>query len=90
MPDLPATPDLPANDERETLRRQVVQWRRLALTTWADAVAEARYDEDGRPLLDQSARLAAELAAVHSTLSWRVTRPLRAGRRVVARLRARS
>ena len=80
----PAVP----GDEAE-LERNLLLWRTLALTSWADAVAAARYDEDGALLRDETGRLHAEIAALHSTLSWRVTRPLRLGRRVVARLRAR-
>jgi hypothetical protein len=86
----PSTAPVPAVPEDEAeLERSLLLWRTLALTSWSDAVAAGRYDEDGTLLRDETGRLHAEIAALHSTLSWRVTRPLRLGRSVVARLRAR-
>ena len=90
-PSSPAVPSAgPAfpGDERK-LESSLLLWRTLALTSWSDAVAAGRYDEQGALLRDESGRLHAEIAALHRTLSWRVTRPLRVGRSVVARLRGR-
>ncbi|WP_028046881.1 hypothetical protein [Cellulomonas sp. URHE0023] len=66
---------------------QVVHWRALALSSWGEAVAAARYDEDGALYRDDAARARTELAALQRTISWRVTRPLRGGRRALSRLR---
>ncbi|WP_426592766.1 hypothetical protein ACPPVS_13485 [Cellulomonas sp. McL0617] len=69
------------------LLEQVVRWRTLAVSSWGEAVAAARYDEDGALNRDEAARARTELAALQRTISWRVTRPLRGGRRVLSRLR---
>lgn len=65
---------------REDLVRQTVHWRAAALTQWAEALAAAT--EAAAPTTDH-----AELEAMRRTLSWRVTRPLRATRRVLARVK---
>jgi hypothetical protein len=85
----PFAAEPPAAAEEAELERDLVLWRTLALTAWSDAVAAGRYDEQGRLLRDESGRLHAEIDALHETLSWRVTRPLRLGRHVAARLRGR-
>ena len=63
------------------LERQVVHWKYTALVEWADEIAA-----DERVKAD-AARLNGELAAVHSSTSWRVTKPLRGIRRVIGRIR---
>lgn len=64
-------------------------WRDIALSAWADAATRALTS----PGADHGlvVTLERELDAVRQTLSWRVTRPLRAlgGRRFVHRLRSR-
>ena len=67
--------------ERDTLLRELVRWRGRALDNWAMALDDS---EDlphatagsGR----EAAHLRAELEATRNTLSWQVTRPLRAVR----------
>lgn len=54
----------------------VVEWRSAALTRWADSVAAASQQTDS----DEAQHLRDELAAVRATVSWRVTKPLRAVR----------
>ncbi len=64
--------------ERDGLVAQVVRWRGLVLQRWTEA-AEAAVSEPGaggHPG-QEAARLRAELAALHRTVSWRVTKPLR-------------
>jgi FkbM family methyltransferase len=58
--------------EVDDLRRSVVRWRRAAVESWADSVSA-----HGGPGATQ---LRAELDAMRETISWRVTRPLRAVR----------
>lgn len=70
-----------ANDE---LIREVTRWRGLALTAWATweprTVSEwSIHDERERD------SLRVELERIQQTLSWRITRPLRALRRVTRR-----
>ncbi len=70
--------------EREGLIEDVRRWRAEALTRWAEA-ARTSADE----LRAREGELAAalrELDAMHATVSWRVTRPLRAVRRRMGRL----
>ena len=57
--------------------RQITRWRHKALVEWAGtntSIAES----DGAAL---------ELKAVHESLSWRVTKPLRSARRMIGRVR---
>ena len=73
-----------------SLLEEVIHWRRLAVTAWADAIGSStapRADDDA---LAEAARLRDDLVAVTQTLSWRLTRPLRAVRRLANQLRARS
>lgn len=77
--------DLAARVER--LEADLVRWRTLALTSWADALADVRYTEDGLDRSDEAARLRTELHRMQTTLSWRITRPLRGARTVLARVR---
>ncbi len=65
----------------EALTDEVIRWRSAALTRWASAVARVVPTVDDARAL----QLEAELVAVRRTLSWRVTRPLRLVRRVLAR-----
>jgi FkbM family methyltransferase len=58
--------------EVEELRHAVVRWRRAAVESWAGSVT-ARGGASSKELYD-------ELEAMRETLSWRVTRPLRAVR----------
>lgn len=68
------------DQEMEEVERQLVQWRTRALVQWAEAQAQAQQQP---PAPDDSARR--ELEAIRRTLSWRVTKPLRAVRRLAAR-----
>jgi hypothetical protein len=58
--------------ETEALRHDLLHWRRAALESWANAVASGAGED--------ALRLHAELEAMRQTVSWRVTRPLRAVR----------
>lgn len=64
--------------EVHRLTDEVERWRAQALRSWSEAAAASDGGADAE-------LLAAELAAVHASLSWRVTRPLRALRRLVPR-----
>jgi len=57
------------------LEDEVVRWRAAALSRWADLAVElpAHADQQRR-----AAALQAEIDAMHRTVSWRVTAPLRA------------
>lgn len=82
-------PTLTAQQEREELRGQAAHWRTVALTAWADAVAEAAsHSSNGGDSAELSA-LRAQITAMQHTLSWRVTRPLRGVRRVIDWVRGR-
>lgn len=70
--------------DRAELRDAVSRWRVAALTSWAGGGAPAAAVVTGGELAAARAEAAhwhSELAATHRTLSWRVTRPLRAVRR---------
>lgn len=71
--------------ERQTLRAQTAHWRTVALTHWADAVAQA----PARGTDGELEQLREQVLAMQATLSWRVTRPLRGVRRVVDQVRGR-
>ncbi|HSJ21018.1 MAG TPA: FkbM family methyltransferase [Nocardioidaceae bacterium] len=58
--------------EVESLRHDLVHWRRAALESWGESVSA-----HGGPVATQ---LQAELEAMRETVSWRVTRPLRSVR----------
>jgi hypothetical protein len=83
-------PEATCRDRNETLLAEVVYWRRLAVTAWADAVADARATETDASVGGDAMLLRDELTAMRTTLSWRVTRPLRALRQLVDRLRVRA
>ena len=53
--------------ELREARLDADQWRATALSAWADTLT-------ARPDIDE------QIAAIHSTLSWRITKPLRAVR----------
>lgn len=72
--------------EHQDLLEQNTHWRMIALTRWADAVSQ-------RVGMSRSAGEDAELeharkqlVAIQSTVSWRLTRPLRGVRRVINRV----
>ena len=71
--------DLETARDAEALRQEVVRWRAAALTRWADVAAQAYSD---RASLEA---LRTEVAAIRDSVSWRVTAPLRAVRRVMPR-----
>ena len=75
--------------ERQELLEQNTHWRMIALTRWADAVSRGV----GMSLnVGQYAELEharKQLVAMQSTVSWRLTRPLRGLRRVIDRARGR-
>jgi FkbM family methyltransferase len=81
-----------AKRERQELLAQTGHWRTIALTRWADAVSQsvgvARHADQDSELehvqLDQARK---QLVAMQTTVSWRVTRPLRGVRRVINRVR---
>jgi hypothetical protein len=65
----------------EELLAETTHWRTTALSSWAEAVTEGVAESA------EAERLADELAAMQQTLSWRVTRPLRGVRQILARSR---
>ncbi len=68
----------------DELTRELERWRGLALSAWA--TWQPRHSSEWT-IHDERERdsLRAQLAAIQQTLSWRVTRPLRALRGVVSR-----
>lgn len=67
----------------EELTEEVIRWRADALSRWAwavDAAVTAAEPDEARV-----AALRAEIEAMRQTLSWRVTAPLRAVRKVLPR-----
>lgn len=66
----------------DRLLAETTHWRTVALTQWADVVGHV-----GLVAAEERARLAEEVDAIHRTLSWRVTRPLRGVRTVLDRVR---
>ena len=68
-------------EERDGLLAELVRWRGLVLQRWTQAAsaALAAPGAGGHPG-HEAARLRAELDALQHTVSWRVTRPLRAVR----------
>lgn len=68
-------------ETNDTLLAQVVKWRGEVLARWAEAASTAVTSPGaGGVSSHESARLRAELDAMHQTLSWRVTAPLRSVR----------
>lgn len=76
-----------AQHELAKVRTQAVHWRTVALTQWADALAEASGRSRGGGT--EAEHLRRELDAIQQTLSWRITRPLRITRSIVSRVRSR-
>lgn len=76
-----------AEHEVVDLRAQVVHWRTLALTQWADALAEASGRSSGGD--GETEQLRQEIQALQQTLSWRITAPLRRAKLVATRVRGR-
>jgi FkbM family methyltransferase len=70
--------------ERADLRAQLIHWRAIALTRWAGNAAPSL-----QAASNETEAVRAELLAMQTTLSWRVTRPLRAVRGAVGRLAGR-
>jgi len=64
-----------ARAQRKEAITQSIQWRSVALERWSDLM-ENTSTAAGR-LSDENQRLQREFVALQSTLSWRVTRPLR-------------
>lgn len=75
-----------AVEDRQALGRDNVRWRNDALVErarTADYVRAVVHAEHAyHTTAQQASNLQAELDAIHGTLSWRVTKPLRAVRRV--------
>jgi FkbM family methyltransferase len=69
-----------ALEEAEVLRRaaitQSIQWRAVALERWSERMEDASYAAER--VTAEVSRLHEEIVALQGTLSWRVTRPLRA------------
>ena len=72
--------------ERQELLQQTGHWRTIALTHWADAVSQCvdMSRSSGEDAELEHARK--QLVAIQSTVSWRLTRPLRGVRRVINRV----
>jgi FkbM family methyltransferase len=89
--DFQTVPQAKVMREREALLDQIAHWRTIALTHWADAVSQsAGRDSAGYAGADSELEHARkELVAIHNTVSWRVTRPLRGVRRVIDLARGR-
>lgn len=84
------TPSLTAAmRERRELLQQIAHWRTIALTGWADAVSQAPGTPRGAGVDADFERTRRQLLAMQSTLSWRITRPLRGVRRVIDLARGR-
>ena len=84
------TPSLTAAmRERRELLQQIAHWRTIALTGWADAVSQAPGPPRGAGVDADFERTRRQLLAMQSTLSWRITRPLRGVRRVIDLARGR-
>ncbi len=73
-------------EERAEAIRDAVHWRTRALVGWAESLASTAAPAPADD--EEVGRLRAELIATRQTLSWRVTRPLRGARRVLAAVRA--
>lgn len=69
--------------DRDAALEQVVHWRTVALTQWADAIAAAAGRGQGG---DEAEQLRREILAIQQTLSWRVTKPLRSARLMASRV----
>lgn len=75
-----------AEAERDAAAHEADHWRRVALTGWAEELENAAAGDWGG---GDTAHLRRELDAIQQTLSWRITRPLRGAKGVLARLRSR-
>lgn len=68
---------------RAVLLNDLVRWRSQAVTTWASLVTtEPGSSEEVVHLRNEVRSLHREIEALHRTVSWRVTGPLRAARRM--------
>lgn len=70
--------------EVQELRSELLRWRSAALHRWAEA-QDIADTAPVRRLRRELETTRAELDAVHATVSWRVTGPIRAARRMVGR-----
>lgn len=70
--------------QRDELLGELRRWRAEALEYWSE-LDETRNNAVVPVLQREIEALRAEIDATHSTLSWRVTRPLRAVRRLMGR-----
>jgi FkbM family methyltransferase len=59
--------------DRAVAEGELIRWRTQALSNWGDGVAREASQAD---------YLREQIDAIHATLSWRVTKPLRAARRL--------
>ncbi len=76
-----------ANSQREAAlarRAETIRWRHTALVTWANAATASVNDHHESVRIAHERALAAvtEVEAMQRTVSWRVTKPLRAVRRL--------
>lgn len=59
-----------------------IRWRHTALVTWAQAATSGGLNDSARIAHERALAAVTEVQAMQRTLSWRVTRPLRAVRRL--------
>jgi FkbM family methyltransferase len=74
----------------DTFTTQIVHWRTVALRAWAQTEAMRVSHADSAELsATRGALLRAEdeIVAIRQTVSWRLTRPVRGARQVLARIR---
>ena len=74
--------ELETRELTSSLTDEVVRWRSAALTRWAEAVSKTSQSSEDRAMIST---LRAELTSTHSTISWRVTSPLRTFRKLFPR-----
>lgn len=74
--------DLETSELAKSLTDEVIRWRSVALSRWADAVSRIPKNDHDRALISS---LRTELDATHRTISWRVTAPLRNIRKLFPR-----
>lgn len=67
---------------RAVLLNDLVRWRSQAVTAWAAMVTDEWKPQEVTHLRNEVRSLHREIEAMHQTLSWRVTTPLRAVRRL--------
>ena len=93
LPTLPGRVALGGETEPRAWLQELRELRRLAEALTAERdhardnvadlrVVEARLRSDNAQLLGELEQIRASLRSVHQSLSWRLTRPLRAGRKL--------